>query len=108
MVDWFCTAFTTANAKRKKLLKLLEKPSIDGSYTILLEDGRWETAIGLANRLIVKLRFLGGHIWTTRNRWKKSFFDTTEAEFEELATERDIPVLLLKKIANYELDFIED
>jgi hypothetical protein len=109
--------------KAKKAFETLEKPSIDGSYTIPLEDGRWETAIAPASRPIAKLRFLGNHIWTTRNRWKKSFFDTTEQEFapmlgaratreqapnEELAAERDIPVILLKKIANYELDFIED
>jgi hypothetical protein len=94
--------------KAKKAFAILQKPSIDGSYTILHEDGGWESTGGHTSRLIVKLRFLGDHIWTTRAQWKKSFFDTTEEEFEELAIERDIPVILLKKIAAYELDFIED
>jgi len=94
--------------KAKKAFNILQKRSLDGSYTIPLEDGRSESAVGISHHLVVKLRFLGDHIWTTRARWKKSFFDTTADEFEELATERDIPVTLLREIANYELDFTED
>jgi len=94
-------------SKAKRAFEHLQKPSEDGSYTILFEDGRFQSVIGYSN-LIVKLCFLGDHIWTSRNRWKKSFFDTTEEEYEEISSDHDIPVELLKEIASYELSFIED
>jgi hypothetical protein len=93
--------------KARRAFERLRRPDADGWYTIMLEDGRHEGVQGEPN-WIIKIRSLGDHIWTSRNRWKKSFFDTTEEEFEELSIERDIPVNLLKQIARCELDFIED
>ena len=93
--------------KARRAFERLRNPDANGWYTIQLEDGRTESVKGETN-WAVKIRFLGDHIWTTRNRWKKSFFDTSEGEFEELSIERDIPIKLLKEIAGYERDFVED
>jgi hypothetical protein len=54
------------------------------------------------------VRLLGDHIWTQRDRWKKSFFDTTEEEYQELASSHSIPIEILKEIASYEKDYIEN
>lgn len=94
--------------KAQRAFKKLQTRASDDSYTISYEDGRHESVFGVSGDLIVKIRYLGDHIWTDRLPWKKSFFDTTEEEFHQLATSHDIPVRILKEIAHYERDYIED
>lgn len=97
-----------SGTKADRAFKELQSPAPAGSYTILYEDGRFETAYHTSGDLIVKRRFLGDHIWTERARWKQSFFDTTEEEFNELSRSRDIPVEILKEIARYEREYVEN
>lgn len=58
--------------------------------------------------MVVKMQYLGEYIGTKRSPDKRSFFDTTEEEFSELAQTHDIPVQLLKDIALYEKAYIEN
>jgi hypothetical protein len=97
-----------SRTKAEAAFRRLQQSDADGAYRIELEDGRFESAVGHHDGLAVTIRFLGDHIWTEKNRWKKSFFDTSEDEFRELANTFGIPAEILKEIAHYERDYIEN
>jgi len=94
--------------KANQAFEKLRVRNPDGSYTILYEDARSESIYGVSGELSVKSGFLGDHIWTNHSPWKKSFFDTSEEEFQELANFHRIPIGILKEIAGYEKDYIEN
>jgi hypothetical protein len=62
--------------KAKRAYRKLRSKDPDGSYTMLRETGSYETIFRTSSELCVYVRLLGDHIWTQRDRWKKSFFDT--------------------------------
>jgi hypothetical protein len=93
--------------KARRAFKKLESPS-GGSYEIPQEEGFYEAISGSPLVLTVKIRYLGEPIGTKQDFFKKSFFNTSEEEFHELAQSYDIPVGLLKEIAGYEKDYIEN
>jgi hypothetical protein len=92
--------------KAERAFRKLRSNGPDGSYTMLLENGSEETTYWKSSELSVYAGYLGDHIPTKREPWKKSFFDTSEEEYQELASR--IPVKLLKEIASYEKDYIEN
>jgi hypothetical protein len=83
-----------------------QKLDSDGSRTILLEDGRQES-IWPATDLNAVLRSLT-ILWTERQRWKSSFFDTTPDEFEEISKANGIPPDILKEMADLERAYYEN
>jgi len=94
--------------KAERAGKRLRTQNTDGSYTIFYEDGRSETVSRVTGEVRVRVGFLGDYLITDGPKWKKTFFDTTETEFEEIAKYNDLPVKIVKEMANHERDYVEN
>jgi hypothetical protein len=93
--------------KAQTAFERLHEVSPDGHRPLLLEDGRTGSLFYPAHDLDIKLGNVD-RLWIQRNRWKSSFFDTSEDEFREIAEANDVPIEALKKIASLEREHYEN